>query len=161
MRAMVVLVLVLAASGCLAQPVDSSRSSPQAVEHRTIAQGQQSGLTDPARVVIDDAPTWEALWENHTRGQIPPDPKPSVDLARERIVAVFAGSKPNGCWSIQPGNVTSLGAVTTIEVVVREPAPGQPCTTSESQPFFVLGLPRTRDTIAFDERTLRGSIPSS
>jgi hypothetical protein len=49
------------------------------------------GMRDSVRVVVRDPAAFQGLWRSATRGQPSPPPLPSIDFAREMVVAVGAG----------------------------------------------------------------------
>jgi len=67
----------------------------EAPSTRTIAKGDQSNVDDARQVLVRTEAEWTKLWQQHA----PDHPKPAVDFAKEMVVAVFMGSRPNAGFS--------------------------------------------------------------
>jgi hypothetical protein len=59
------------------------------ISYVTVAQGNASGVREPAKLVVRDQAAWLALWGRH-RGSIK-SPIPTVDFGRDMVVAIFGG----------------------------------------------------------------------
>jgi hypothetical protein len=67
----------------------------------TIAQGISSGYRKFDQLIIDTPEQWEHLWEEHTSDLIPPLKTPSINFARNLIIAVFSGEKPTSGYRVE------------------------------------------------------------
>jgi hypothetical protein len=108
--------------------------------------------TTPLRLVITTPGEWQQFWSERFAGQLPMPPLPAVDFATEMVVAVTAGQKPSGGYSIRIESVTERGA--ELEAVVLEKAPGAACvvTGALTFPFDVIRVPRANQTVRFVDR---------
>ena len=113
---------------------------------QTVDTGQNSGLRDPAWLVIRDAQAWAELWQRHagtTR------PAPSIDFGRDMVVAVFAGvsQDASGLWITrvvrEPDRLTVF-----YSLVDPKPAPILQEPTS-TLPFHIVRVPRTMAPVWF------------
>ncbi|MBI5242198.1 MAG: protease complex subunit PrcB family protein [Elusimicrobia bacterium] len=60
--------------------------------------GQHSGIAVFRAVVVDNAQSWQRLWQDH-QGSL--DGLPEVDFSRERVVAVFLGLRHTSGHSVK------------------------------------------------------------
>lgn len=127
------------------------------VDFTTIARGTHSGYQSANQMVIDRPEQWADLWYQHTAGSEPPPPVPQVDFTRHSVVAVFAGEKPTGGYSVeilgvetkdfQIGNPPSL----VIQVEYRQPQPGDFVTDAITQPHHMIRIPQIAvDKVVFE-----------
>lgn len=85
-------VLVLLTAGChegTFRPGPEQPARSEVVPFRRVGEGALS-IHDPGVLVIRDAGTWRALWENFPTYET--RPAPAVDFAREMVAAVSLGS---------------------------------------------------------------------
>lgn len=85
------LALVPAEGKAARQPAPAAEKEKKPMEWR----GQSGGPREPGHRVIADKRGWEALW----RGALGRD-APPLDFKTHAAVAVFAGERPTGGWSI-------------------------------------------------------------
>jgi hypothetical protein len=147
--------LVLAASALLAACTSAGPGDPADAEHplETVLAAAYSGLAEPRREVVRDEAGWARLWAEIHAGVDPAPPRPLVDFARDMLIAVAAGTRPSGGFSIKVRRVATRGE--TLEVAVLEtcPAPGAMVSMGLSQPVEVVRVPRLVQPATFrDER---------
>ena len=58
----------------------------------TINSDMMSAIDRAEQIVARTPAEWQTVWQRHAPGR----PAPSVDLAKNMIVAVFLGSRPSG-----------------------------------------------------------------
>jgi len=106
---------------------------------RGIEQGIQSLVEESRQVSAATPAEWQALWSAHAADR----PQPSVDLARELVVAVFLGSRPTAGFGVEVVEATSApdGALV---VRYRERRPGRDTITAQviTSPFHIVAVPR-------------------
>jgi uncharacterized membrane protein len=112
----------------------------------TVAKGDASEITDPARFVVRDADAWRALWSAHAgAGAQPPD----VDFAAGMVAAAFAGERPSPGYGIEI--VGSRREGSSLAVMVKEELP--PRGTIAAQvivtPFHIVTMPRHDGEVRF------------
>ena len=99
-------------------PATTTMTKPAAHAPRTIEKGDQSNIDDARQVLVRTEAEWTKLWQQHN----PDRPKPKVDFAKQMVVGVFMGSRPNAGFST---DITSaMAANGTLVVHYRETMPG-------------------------------------
>jgi hypothetical protein len=113
-----------------------------------------SGLDRPARLVVRDAVTWRAVWNQIYLRQSPLPPLPAVDFSRDMIVVVALGSRSTGGYSILVGGA-SEAANNGVAVTVDSSSPGSNCVVTEAftQPVDIARVPLRDGTVRFVERS--------
>lgn len=118
---------------------------------RTVAAGWSSGISDARRVTVSNQSAWEALWREHEGRRSPTTNPPAIDFDAERLIAVWAGDRPNTCHSIRITNVTLDTATNTTTVNVEEVGPDQSaCFQAISQPFHIVAAPNGGTRVTFN-----------
>jgi len=118
------------------------------IDFTTIAQGADSGYQSASQTVIDNKERWINLWQQHTSDTEPPIPVPQVDFTSYNVVAVFAGEKSTGGYSVeiltvetrnfQTKNLPSL----VIVVEYRQPQPEDFVTEAMTYPYHMIKIPQ-------------------
>lgn len=113
-----------------------------------------SGLDKPARLVVRDAATWQALWSQIYLRQSPVPPLPAIDFSRDMIVVVALGSHSTGGYGILLEGASEAGTG-GIAVTVRSVSPGSNCVVTEAftQPVDIALLPLRDGAVRFLERS--------
>lgn len=100
--------------------------------------GQFGGEPEPSARVISAAPEWERLWRETLRGEPPP-----VDFGRHRAVAVFAGSRSTGGFSVEFLEPEVDGGEAVVRYRIRGPGPGQFVVQAFTRPYAIRLYRRT------------------
>lgn len=118
------------------------------VNFTTIAQGAYSGYQTASQMVIDNQEDWEYIWQQHTEGTEPPPAIPQVDFTNNQVIAVFAGEKPSGGYSVgiltvkirdsQGENLPSL----IIKIKYNRPQTEDLVTDELTQPYHIIKIPQ-------------------
>jgi hypothetical protein len=148
--------LILAASALLAACTYGGWSDPPDAEcpFETVLATAYSGLTEQRREVVREDASWARLWAEIHAGVDPVPPRPAVDFARDMLIAVAAGTRPSGGFSIKVRRVTTRGGG-ALEVAVLEtcPHPGARVSMALTQPVEVVRVLRLAQPATFrDER---------
>jgi hypothetical protein len=145
--------LALAASALLVACAAAAPREAGEAEHpfETVLAEIHSGLAEPRREVVRDEEGWARLWAAIHAGTSPAPPRPTVDFAREMLIAVASGTRPSGGFSIKVRSVATRGG--RLEVVVLEtcPAADAVVTTELTRPVEVVRLPKRTEPVAFQE----------
>jgi hypothetical protein len=161
MRAAPFLVALLSvASACAAPPSEMmSQAIPSGatvVEVRradntaTLFQGN-SGMTEPARLVIRSDAEWRDAWSRLV-GHVSPAPElPAIDFTKEMVLIAAMGSRPTAGHMIHIARVGRVSGVTYVEVVSESPA--GPCRQAQvvTAPADVVVVPRLLEPLTFVE----------
>jgi PrcB C-terminal len=113
-----------------------------------------SGLDQPARLVVRDAATWQAVWNQIDGGQSPVAPPPSVDFSRDMIVMAALGVRGTGGYGILISGASERSS-DGIAVIVDSSSPAANCVVTESltQPVDIARVPRREGAVTFVERS--------
>ncbi|MDE2290785.1 MAG: protease complex subunit PrcB family protein [Elusimicrobia bacterium] len=109
--------------------------------------GPQCAVSAPSVRVVEEAAAWEALWEEAFDAPAPP-----VDFARSCAVAVFAGLKPTGGFSIEFLPPEADGDGLLVPARLRAPAAGGFVTQAFTQPWAIRLYDRPKGPLRAEER---------
>lgn len=134
--------IVLAAAMLFAQ-TPSERNAMQrnamileAPHTRTIAKGDQSNVDDARQVLVRTEAEWTKLWQQHN----PDHPKPAVDFAKEMVVAVFMGSRPNAGFSTTITAATAANGALLVRYKETMPAAGIVSAQVLTFPYHIVAI---------------------
>jgi len=131
--------LVLLAAACAAPPREPrEEGAMQTLEWK----GQAGGPVEPGAEVAVDAGSWNALWRR--LGQ----PPPPLDMGKYVGVAVYAGQRPTGGWTISFSEPLSRGDDIVVRYRVVKPAGF--VTQAFTQPWKVRAFPRPKGRAAVE-----------
>lgn len=121
---------------------------------RRIGQWSTSGVTAPERLVIRDDSSYARFWARLGPGA---GDRPSVDFSRDVVIAVAAGERQTGGYSITVDRVVRSGPGLSIQVVETVPALSCPTSQSITQPVdaVAVGAADAR-TWSFADKTVAG-----
>lgn len=128
--------------------------TPEHLAFSSLDLDNNSGITKADTVIVKDAASWSALWAQHKRNTVPALPEPVVDFNKFMVVAVFAGSKPNGCYSTTLSNLYRSGRVINVTRIDRLPAPGAVCPQVVTAPAHLIMIERSDDPVEVAVRTV-------
>lgn len=103
-----------------ASPSASSSTSGTAVSFEALSNGTSRIKTAGQRSVTDSE-GFDTLWEEHSGSSAI---KPQVDFESESVLAVFAGQKPTGGYSIKITSVSLDGKALQVKYHETSPAKG-------------------------------------
>lgn len=118
------------------------------IDFTTIARGTDSGYQNTSQMVIDNSERWLDLWQQHTCNTEPSPPLPQVDFTRYSVVAVFAGEKPTGGYSVEILTAQTTGSEIknqpslVITVEYRQPKAGEFVTEAFTYPYHMIKIPK-------------------
>jgi hypothetical protein len=146
MRSVASLVLLLASCTACGAAVG-------AVPFATLGKGINSGIREPAQVVVRSQSEWVALWGRHMRTRTAPPPPPAIDFSQEMVVALFLGERPTGGYEIEVTRVERTDTGLSIRFRVKKPEPGAMLMQVLTQPFHLIKLPRADESLTFIAET--------
>lgn len=113
----------------------------------------------PEGIVIASQADWEAL-QKQLELDIVLQPKlPAIDFAQTILVAVFAGEKPSGGYSIRVERIVQTDREVIVNVMEAKPASDQFTIAQITYPYQVVSLPRTSLAVRFDFEAQVGPRP--
>ena len=142
-----------------ARPDSSTSSAPAPgspageVEIRRIGRWASSGIKGTRRLVIREAATFAAFWNELGAGV-----RPTVDFSRDLVIAVASGERMTGGHDITVQRVTRSGGDLRIVVVETKPGTGCMTTSALTQPVDVILAPAAGVTgWSFIDQTATGA----
>ncbi len=109
--------------------------------------GTFSGIRELKKVVIRDQKAFEELWKQHQpQGGTP---LPSVDFKNCDVVAVFAGSKTTGGYTVEIGPIERKGKSAAVHAAITKPGPGSMTIQAFTYPFAMVGVPKLPAEVKF------------
>jgi hypothetical protein len=115
---------------------------------RTIEKGDQSNIEDATQMVVQTDAEWAALWRRHA----PDRPMPKVDFAREMVIGVFMGSRPNAGFSTAVISAIVVKGVLVATYRDTVPTPGTVAAQVLTFPYHLVAIPRAPVTEAKFDR---------
>ena len=116
--------------------------SAQTAGPRTIEKGDQSNIEDAKQMVVRTDAEWARLWQQHSFDR----PKPAIDFAKETVVAVFMGSRPNAGFSTAVVSATEGGGALIIRYTETQPAKGALTAQVITFPYDIVAIPKATAT---------------
>ena len=107
-----------------------------------LQQGDNAAVTDESFRLIADNSSFARAWSEAHANLLQPPPLPEVDFTRERVVAIFLGSRPTGGHGVSVENVSQLGGELFVDVNVTEPAPDAIVTQALTSPWTMVRVLR-------------------
>ena len=123
-------------------------NSKMNIDFTTIARGTDSSYPSARQMALRSSQRWSNVWQLHTYNTEPPLPIPQVDFSRYSVVAVFAGEKPTGGYSVEIIKVETNGSQTkepeaiAISVRYRQPKAGEFVTEALTYPYHMIRIPK-------------------
>jgi len=113
--------------------------------------GIHCGVEKPAQLIIRDAKAWADLWAKVHSSVEPKPALPEVDFQKQIVVAVFAGTKRTGGYSIRIRDIRHDAKADKLLVFVEEtsPPPGSITIQVLTQPYHMVLMPKTDKPIEF------------
>lgn len=108
-----------------------------------------SAIKQPRQVVIRDARTFAALWAEHVLGLEPTPTVPTIDFKKQDVVAVFAGSKSTGGYSVEIGDPKRTSKKAVVPVTIYKPGPGTMVTQAFTSPCSFRAVPKLPIGVTF------------
>lgn len=144
--------LILFAGACDSDSPTAPQDGP--FELQTLAKVSQSAYTAPALTTIRSAEEWSAAWAALYAGLQPVPTRPEVDFGHSYVVLAAAGTRPDGCYSIEISSVQpSIEGQPVFDVVETRPGPSCVCTQAITRPAHAVRVTRFSGDAEFLERT--------
>jgi len=113
----------------------SAQTPPQP---RTVEKGDQSNIENAKQVLVRTDAELRTLWQQHS----PDRPPPKIDFAKEMIVAVFMGSRPNAGFSTAVVSATAAAGVLMVRYSETKPGPGTVAAQILTFPYDIVAIPK-------------------
>jgi PrcB C-terminal len=109
------------------------------VPFQTVFSSQSSDIRDERGQLIESQREWDDVWDEIGRGGPPPD----VDFSRDDVALVSAGTRPDGCYSIEITRIDVRGGSLRVDADLLEPGIGCVCPDVVVHPVHAVRLRRT------------------
>lgn len=120
----------LMAATCAASPDDGASVD---------LSGGNSGIRVRRNVIVRDAAAFSALWRQHAG---PAEACPKLDFKACDVVAVFAGSRSTGGYTVRIGEVRRSGKSAVVAAELVKPGRGAITAQAFTQPFAMKSVPK-------------------
>lgn len=147
-RRLILPCLLVALAGCDGHIVITDPDG--SVPFQTLYLSQFSDIRSERGQLIESQREWDDVWDEIGRGGPPPD----VDFNRDDVALVAAGTKPNGCYSIEIRRIDIRSGVLRVDADLTEPGTDCVCPANVVRPVHAVRLPRTSRGADFDIRRL-------
>jgi len=129
---------------------EGSSSEGSKINSNTLEQGSRSGYKDKGALIISDFKTFRDVWRNVHGSE---SGMPTIDFSSQMVLAVFQGQKNTGGHSIRISEIVNNDG--QLNVVVVETVPGSSCVVTQAitQPYHLVSIPITGQTINFKSET--------
>jgi len=114
----------------------------QAQGPRTIEKGDQSNIDSAKQVVVRTDAEWTQLWRQHA----PDRPQPRIDFAKETVIALFMGSRPNAGFSTAVVSATEGGGALIVRYTETRPPRDAITAQVITFPFHIAAIPKATAT---------------
>ena len=118
------------------------------VPFQTVFSSQFSEIRDLRGQLIESQAEWDDVWDEIGRGGPPPD----VDFSRDDVALVAAGTRPDGCYSIEIRRIDIRSGLLRVDADLLEPGTGCLCPDVVVHPVHAVRLRRTDRRADFDIR---------
>jgi hypothetical protein len=112
---------------------------------RILDQGAQSGVHERRTVAVDSAAEFSTLWRKHTSR-----PAPTIDFARESVVALFLGTRNTSGYRVEIVGIDREASGSVVRY--RETAPPADAITAQviTYPFVIAAVQRLTGPVRFE-----------
>lgn len=115
-----------------------------------IDRSTRSLVTTADNRVIRDQASWIALWNAHAG----PDAKlPPVDFSSKMVVAVFLGTRPDGCYATDIVRVVRVAGKIEVDRVDWRPGETMLCTAALTTPAHLVVIDRSDEVVEFSSQS--------
>ncbi len=104
--------------------------------------GSAIDFIEAEELVISSQEDWMTLWQRLQEGVIPSVPAPEIDFSQRMVLAVFAGEKPTGGFTMAIKRVVKERGGLKVYVEEGSPPPGAMVTQVLTYPYHIVSIPR-------------------
>jgi hypothetical protein len=133
-------------------------SENREITFEVVDQGDFSGFSEEAYIVVKNEAEWKSLWQKHTTLYLPPKPYPRILFSEEMVICAFMGRQPTNGYRIQLRNVWSKEGVVHVEILETSPSENLIVNPVSTSPFVFASIQRTDWKIVFDVKEETNTI---
>lgn len=129
--------------------------SQEAVKTETLDEGQFGDILDGTEEVFRSEDAFASFWEKlHADKSSVPD-LPSVDFETQAVVAIVAGERPSGGFTVEVDDVAATEDGTKMRVRFTETQPGDNCVVPQvlTSPYVVFSVVDNDADVRFSGET--------
>lgn len=126
---------------------------------RRIENGEHSGITSATTKTISNNTDWLSFWKQHKSGETPMPAAPNVNFEKERVVAVFAGQKSSGGYTIKIESAKDNGKNIVLDIEQSIPPSGSMTASVMTQPYEIVALPAGSKPVVRND--IKGKAPAA
>ena len=116
--------------------------------------GAYGAVAEKGEEVVRTDKAWRAAWEKAHAAQSDQPKRPDVDFDKHMVLAVYAGSKSTGGYSIEVTRVALRGNTLVADVTRKEPGPLEPAATVITRPYAFAVVPKA-EKVRFRDRAAK------
>lgn len=134
-------------------------TNPRQVAWEVLAKGQQAvGFDKPQYILVSGRDQLTNLWYKAYGSKLDVPPVPTIDFARETVLAVFDGQKPTGGYGLDVRGVTVENGELYVDLVHVRPTPGAVTTQALTSPWVLIHVLRGGFDVAWFRNPDDGSL---
>jgi hypothetical protein len=126
------------------KPVEKARPEEGALN----LSGSYCRIRQARQIVLRSEKAFAALWKEHRMSQ--EEPAPRVDFQKYDVVALYAGEKMTGGYSITIDRIRRDKKSATVEATLLKPGPDAITTQALTQPFALRAVPKLPKIVKFN-----------
>ncbi|MCG2585556.1 hypothetical protein [Massilia sp. TS11] len=131
-------------------PVSFTDVTANLVKANVLAESSLTGVAEARTAVVKDEKEFFVLMKQFYGDQAQlPLPVSDVDFSRQMVVAVFLGTKPNGCAGIAAGEVFTQDGKLHVTYHERSQIRGAMCSLNLTAPGLVMAVPKSDAPVIF------------
>lgn len=132
----------------IAQPVQNkitkTRVNNQAAAITSvIINGVNAPIKERVNYLIDNENDLNKLWKTLFGTSSTSPEKPKIDFSKNQIMAIFAGTKPTGGYSISVSNVQDIQDKRIVSIVITKPDTSCVVTQAQTSPYEIIKISST------------------
>jgi len=119
------------------------------VAHEKLAHEQYTGVNGASSQVLRDAGSFQKLWDAVHQIRSPAPAAPAIDFTRKMVIAVAAGSQPNGCYGLTIERLVASGDTLLVGYSISTPHEAAICTQAIVSPIAMVVVDRREGKVEF------------
>jgi len=147
-----VIALLFLISACQGENAKTDKAAEtEYVGYTVLAQGIQSGITEPGDYIIDNKEMLDSLWLLHYSYISVQPESPDINFDEEVVVGVFMGEKPSsGFWVRLDSIFVENGEQIVLVSANTKPEDNATLVQMATQPFFFAATTKTKHNIKIE-----------
>ncbi|MBY0549849.1 MAG: protease complex subunit PrcB family protein [Candidatus Obscuribacterales bacterium] len=110
----------------------------EGVAFSSIDNGTSSGIEDKSNWLIRTDEEWKSFWRKHKATETPPEAAPRVNFKTDMVIAVFAGTKSSGGYTVKVVHVSHSDESIRVDALLNKPKRGSMNSQMMTQPYDII-----------------------